>query len=488
MGGLRVCPDRFKDGAAFQDGLYFSRPGIQFLLTSETDPLELGIFVSHERIFDILKIHMEFIPSEELCVKRAPKIALLIETSNAYARGLLRGIVAYIREHQPWSLYLSEHNRGDKVPSWLSSWKGDGIIARIENPSIAAALRNLSAPIVDVSAARLVPSLPWFETDDGAVAHLAAEHLLERGFSNFAFAGDSRFNWSKWRGEHFENCIRAAGHQCSVYNSPRRPPPDDDSLIEDLANWLKELPKPVGVMACYDFRGQQVLDACRRHNIAVPDEVAVIGVDNDELLCELSDPPLSSVIPSTHRTGYEAAALLDQMLKGRRVKGETHLIPPIGVATRQSTDVLAIHDRNIARALHYIRNNACNGINVQDVIKAVPQSRRLLEKRFQKYIGRTPHEEIIRVQLDRVKQLLTQTDLPLEEVAQRSGFAHVEYLSVAFKRETGMPPSKFRLMNRPPTEGANHAAASSSTQTAGFVKHHRMGTSGTDPKSPFGLA
>lgn len=384
-----------------------------------------------------------------LVVTRPPKIALLIETSNAYARGLLRGIVAYIRQHQPWSLYLSEHNRGDKVPSWLTSWKGDGIIARIENPSIAEALRGLSVPIIDVSAARLIPELPWFETDDGAIALLAAEHLLERGFHHFAYAGDSRFKWSNWRGEHFANCIRAAGHDCIVYKAQRHFSPDDDRQIEDLAAWVKSLPKPVGVMACYDFRGQQLLDACRRHNIAVPDEVAVIGVDNDELLCELSDPPLSSVIPSTHRTGYEAAALLAEVMQGRRVKGEAHLIPPIGVATRRSTEVLAIQDRNIARALHFIRANACTGINVQDVIKAVPQSRRLLEKRFQKFIGRTPHEEIIRVQLDRVKHLLTQTDLPLEEVAQRSGFAHVEYLSVAFKRETGVPPSKFRTMNKP---------------------------------------
>jgi LacI family transcriptional regulator len=391
--------------------------------------------------------------------ENTPKIALLIETSNAYARGLLRGIVAYIRQHQPWSLYLSEHNRGDKAPAWLSSWKGDGIIARIENASMAEALRKVSVPVVDVSAARLLPGLPWFETDDGAIALLAAEHLLERGFTNFAYAGDDRFNWSKWRGEHFVNCVRAAGHSCSIYKSQHHFAADDDRLIDDLAGWIKSLPKPVGIMACYDFRGQKVLDACRRHQIAVPDEVAVVGVDNDELLCELSDPPLSSVIPNTHRTGFEAAALLAEVMQGRRVKGEAHLIPPIGVATRQSTEVLAIDDRNIARALHFIRNNACNGINVQDVIKAVPQSRRLLEKRFQKYIGRTPHEEIIRVQLDRVKQLLAQTDLPLEEIAQRSGFAHVEYLSVAFKRETGVPPSKFRQMNKTtPPESFRQAA------------------------------
>lgn len=379
----------------------------------------------------------------------APKIALLIETSNAYARGLLRGIVAFIRERGTWSIHLSEHTRGDKAPSWLSSWNGAGIIARIENPAIAEALRPLKVPIVDVSAARLIPSLPWFETDDGAIAHLAAEHLLERGFRNFAYAGDNRFNWSKWREEHFVNSLRASGHSCAVFAGPGKGSRGDDEETNELAEWIRGLPKPVGVMACYDFRGQQVLNACRRIGVAVPDEVAVIGVDDDELLCELSNPPLSSVIPNTYRTGYEAAALLDEMIAGRRFKGEAHLIAPLGVATRQSTDVLAIHDRNIARALHYIRNHACNSINVQDVIKAVPQSRRLMEKRFVKFIGRTPHQEIIRVQLERVKQLLTQTDLSLDAIAERAGFAHVEYLSVAFKRETGMPPSKFRLLNRP---------------------------------------
>jgi LacI family transcriptional regulator len=382
-------------------------------------------------------------------LKSAPKVALLIETSNAYARGLLHGVVAFIRERQPWAIYLSEHTRGDRVPSWLSSWDGSGIIARIENPTIAEALRPLNVPVVDVSAARLIPSLPWFETDDGAIAHLAAEHLLERGFTHFGYAGDHRFNWSKWRGEHFVNCIRAAGHTCSVFSQKRKAARSADEVTDELAAWIRDLPKPAGVMACYDFQGRQVLDACRRTGVAVPDEVAVIGVDNDELLCELASPPLSSIIPNTYRTGYEAAALLDKMMAGGRFKSEAHLIAPIGVATRQSTDVLAIHDRNVARALHYIRNHACSGINVQDVIRNVPQSRRLMEKRFSKLIGRTPHQEILRVQLERVKQLLTQTELSIDEIAERCGFAHVEYLSVAFKRELGIPPSKFRVLNRP---------------------------------------
>lgn len=388
-------------------------------------------------------------PGEAKLRPAPPKVALLVETSNAYARGLLRGVVAYVREHRPWSLHLSEHNRGDQMPRWLATWKGSGIIARIENPAIAEALRKVDLPIVDMSAARLLPSLPFFETDDGAVANMAAEHLLERGFKAFAFAGDDRFNWSKWRCEHFQNSIRAAGHPCFIYQPSKTFALDDEQQIEDLARWIQKLPKPIGIMACYDLRGQQTLDACRRLGVPVPDEVAVIGVDNDDLLCELSDPPLSSVIPNTYRTGYEAAKLLDEMMGGRKVRGETHLIPPSGIAVRQSTDVLVIHDRNVARAIHFIRQHACDGINVKDVLKAVPHSRRLLESRFHKYLGRTPHEEILRVKLNRVKQLLIESDLSLEAIAERAGFAHEQYLSVAFRREVGMPPTAFRSVNRP---------------------------------------
>jgi len=374
------------------------------------------------------------------------KVALLIETSNAYARGLLQGVVAWQREHRPWSLFLAEHTRGDKPPAWLADWDGDGIIARIENAAIARALRRLRLPMVDLSAARLLPALPWFETDDAAIAQAAFEHLRERGFRNFAFCGDPRFNWSAWRQEHFERAVLAEGGACQVH-VPASADADHDAT-GDLARWLRKLPKPVGIMACYDLCGVQLLDACRRLEVPVPDEVAVVAVDNDELLCELAHPPLSSVIPNTRRTGYEAAALLDRLMNGGKARGETHLIPPLGVATRQSTDVLAIEDPHVSRAVRYIREHACDGINVRDVLRAVPQSRRLLEARFRKLLGRTPHEEILRVQLRRVMQLLMETDLPLETVAERTGFAHPEYLSVVFRREVGLPPSRYRAQGR----------------------------------------
>ena len=379
---------------------------------------------------------------------RARKVALLIETSNAYARGLLHGIIAYTRERGPWSAYLAEHGRGDSPPAWLAKWDGDGLIARIENPAIALALKNLRIPIVDVSAARLMPKLPWFETDDAAIARLAAGHLMERGLKHFAYCGDPKFNWSAWREEHFEKHIRAAKFPCSIYRPPSPLVGDEDTEVRRIGEWVASLPKPVGIMACYDFRGRQVLDACRRRGIAVPDEVAVIGVDNDELLCNLSDPPMSSVIPNMHQTGYRAAELLDRLMAGARVRAEANLIQPMGIATRQSTDVLAIDDANLVRAIRFIRERACEGISVKDVLRAAPQSRRVLESRFKKSLGRTPHEEILRVQLDRARMLLAETDLPMAQIAERTGFKHVEYFSVVFKRDTGSPPSRYRAMNR----------------------------------------
>jgi LacI family transcriptional regulator len=378
-----------------------------------------------------------------LASSRRRQVALLIETSNAYARGLLQGVVHYIREHRPWSFHLMEQGRGDDPPDWLEHWKGDGIIARIETPRIARAVVKSGLPAVDVSAARLVPALPWVETDDEQIARLAAEHLLQRGFKHFAYCGDARFNWSVWREQHFCAAVEPAKHPVHVFRS-KSAGADLSAQSGDLRRWLRELPKPVGIMTCYDIRGLQVLDACRGAGLAVPGEVAVIGVDNDALLCDLASPPMTSVIPNTHRTGYEAAALLDRMMGGKVVKPVAHLIAPLGVAARQSTDVLAVEDRSVAQAVQFIRDHACEGINVSDVLGAVPLSRRVLEQRFQRLLGRTPREEILQVRLARVRQLLAETDLPLYLVAERTGFEHVEYLSVVLKRETGRTPSEFR--------------------------------------------
>jgi LacI family transcriptional regulator len=202
------------------------------------------------------------------------------------------------------------------------------------------------------------------------------------------------------------------------------------------------------VFACYDIRGREVLDACRLAEVDVPHQVAVIGVDDDELLCELSDPPLSSVVPDTRRAGWVAAELLAGWMAGRRPRRTAHRIPPLGVTTRRSTDMLAVEDPELAAALRFISEHACQGITVNDVLGQVPLSRRVLESRFQRVLGRSPHHEILRVQLERAKQLLVQRHLTLGAVAHGAGFRNGEYLGTVFKRELGLTPGQYRKLHR----------------------------------------
>ena len=377
---------------------------------------------------------------------RRRSVALLIETSNAYARGLLSGIVDYIHSHDAWSIYLPEQERSAPPPEWIRRWKGDGIIARIETKETAAALQKTGIPTVDVSAARHYPGVPWVETDDAVIATLAAEHLLQRGFKYLGFCGDAEFNWSTWRRNYFRTEVEKAG--CDFYAYETAANEMNASSLENerkrIAEWLKNLPRPIGLLASYDIKAQLVLDVCRELEIAVPEEIAVLGVDNDELLCSLADPPLSSVVPNSRKTGFEAARLLDQMMNGDEVSKEGLLIEPLGVETRQSTDILAIDDTDVAAALQFIRQHAFSGINVNDIVRHVNISRRVLETRFRNVIGRTPHEEILRQRIMRVKKLLAETDMTLRQIATRTGFEHTEYLTVAFKRETKQTPTQFR--------------------------------------------
>lgn len=381
---------------------------------------------------------------------RRRNVALLIETSNAYARGLLVGITAFLRRHEPWSIVLPEQERGAVPPRWLNNWQGDGIIARIENEEIAQEVMKLDVPVVDVSAARVVPSVPWVETDDSAIADLVFQHFFERGYRHFAYCGDDRFQWSRWRRERFVKLAEEAGYRCEVFELPITSGKtlDSTATASGLIAWLKALPKPVGIMVAYDIKGQQLLDACREVGVSVPEDVAVVGVDNDEILCELCSPPLSSVAPDTFHTGLQAAQLLHEMMAGQAVEPKGHFLKPLRLVVRQSSAGFAIADPQIAKAMRLIREHACDGISVGDVLEHVPLSRRTLESRFRKLVGRSPHEEILRLKIERIRQLLEETDLPLTAIARRTGFAHDEYLSVAFKRVVGVPPSEYRQEHR----------------------------------------
>ena len=378
------------------------------------------------------------------------KVALVIETSNAYARDLLHGVRSWVREHGAWAMRLTEHGRGADVPGWLQDWRGDGIIARVENEAIAAALKATKLPVVDVSAALPQPRFPRVITDSRAVTQLAAAHLIERGFKHFGYCGEPRFLWAHQRAGYFKDHLRQAGFECSVFTPANRSNRAGrmEKEVLAIARWLRGLPKPVGILACYDIVGQQVLEACQFAGLAVPDAVAVLGVHNDELLCDLCDPPLTSVIPNARRAGYVAAGLLSEMMNRRRVPVEDHLVEPIGVAARQSTDVVAVRDEKVAAAIRFIREHAQANIVVGDVLRALPMSRTLLERKFKESLGCTPHEHIQNTRMERVKTFLATTTLPIAAIADRMGFEHVEYLSVAFRRATGLSPRDYRTRHR----------------------------------------
>jgi len=378
-------------------------------------------------------------------------VAILIETSRAYGRGLIRGISRYNTERGQWSTYFQPQGLGDPPPPWLAKWRGNGIIARIEDRRLAKAAAQSRRPVVNLRGTLSDVVFPFIGSDNEAIARMGADHLLERGFQHFAFFGLSRgyHPGLDRRSDCFHRFIEKAGYPCEVLHPPlRKRAPSWEQDQEWLARWIARLPKPIAIMAANDDRGLQLLDACRRVGVVVPDEVAVLGVDNDEYLCGLSLPPLSSIDVDSETTGYQAAALLDRMMDGKRPPKRIAETVPAGVVTRRSTDVLATDDRDVIRAVRYIRENACRTIQVPDILEHVSMSRAALEPRFRSVLGRTLHQEVQRLRIERVKSLLAETDLPIKQIALQSGFKNVQYLTRVFSAAVGQTPAAFRK-NRP---------------------------------------
>ena len=378
------------------------------------------------------------------------RVALIVETSSAYGRRILRGIRRYVHTHQSWSIFLEHRSLSTHPPHWLDGWGGDGIISRSTTERLAKATARSHVPIVDLTDRFGSFGQPQVWSDDRAIAQLGADHLRERGFKRFAFCGFSRESWSARRLAEFSSIVKGIGEECYVYESPWFG--DDanswETEQERISAWLASLPRPVGIMTCNDLRGQHVLDACRTLGLAVPEEVAVVGVDDDEEVCELCEPPLSSIIPNAELVGYKAAELLDALMSGQDGEVTRLDVPPLGVVTRQSTDILAIDDPDVAAAVHYIREHACRGACVDDVLAHVPISRSILERRFRQILDCSPQGLIRRMQLKRVKQLLIDTELPLMQVSQMAGFKHLEHMCAVFKREVGESPGVFRRKTR----------------------------------------
>lgn len=375
----------------------------------------------------------------------ALRVALLVETSREYGRGLLRGIIRYQRKHGPWSITFQPHGLGEPPPAWLRTWKGDGIIARINDLATARAVKRLGVPVIDLRASVPGINLPVVGIDNSQVVHLAVEHFLERGFRHFAFCGTpyGHHRYQDERSDRFRQELKTRGYECSVYKHSSKPL-DAERELRHLTAWLARLPRPCALMTCHDDRGQQVLDACLRAGYAVPDEIAVLGVDNDEFLCHLTTPPMSSIDVDAPLIGYEAGALLDQLMHGRQTAPLPRFFPPRRIVERQSTSIIAVEDRHVASTARSIRDGACTAMSVDDVLRKVPLSRSAAYRRFRQQLGRSPKQEQMRVRMARARELLEDTDLSIADIAQRIGYDEAKYFIHVFKQQTGTTPLRYR--------------------------------------------
>ena len=379
---------------------------------------------------------------------RCPHVAVCVDQFRSHGRGVMRGIAEFVETYGPWSLFIDPLADSNYPKGRSENWRGDGILTYIEDPLRAERLRRSGIPTVELFAYRSDRLLPLVAHDDIAIGRMGAEHLMGRHFRYFAFCGYAGALWSDRRQQGFVEFLTGEGYPPPACLSIERPKTlaEWEEVQKDLTAWLRQLRKPVGLMACSDHHAQRILDACQRAGVIVPEEVAVIGVDNDEETCRLSNPPLTSVILNSDRVGYEGAKLLNKLMRAKAKPDPAPplLVPPLGIVTRRSTEVTAINDPLIANAARLIRERACHGLAVDELLRHFGISRSIFYQRFHDSLGRSPHYEILRVQLDRVKSLLSQTSLPLKKIAEMSGFNNPNYLNVAFKREIGVTPGEYR--------------------------------------------
>jgi LacI family transcriptional regulator len=377
---------------------------------------------------------------------RRPHVALIIETSLGSGRDILRGVARYVREHEPWALYHEPHGLEASVPQWLRRWNGDGIIARIQTRRIAQQLAASGIPVVDVLGVVPELSFPLVLVDNIAIARMAAEHLLERGFRRFGFFGIEGENWSEQRYAGFCAAVSGVQSQVPICRLPRdaKGRRSWERAENHIARWIASLPKPAGVLICSDQRGSQFLEACRRAGVSVPNDLAVVSVDNDEPLCEVCLPPLSSVEPGHLNVGYQAAALLDSLLRGGSASRKALQLQPLETVTRQSSDTLAVADPRVGMALRLIREHAPSGMRIDDIAREVGLSRSVLQRRFRATLHCSIHQEILNVRIRHARELLATTEISLAAVAEQAGFKHQEYLGAVFRARVGKTPAQVR--------------------------------------------
>ncbi|TWT88178.1 Xylose operon regulatory protein [Pseudobythopirellula maris] len=384
-------------------------------------------------------------------MKKTPQVGLLIETARGYGREVSLGIARYARLHGPWSFHLTPGDFEQSLPA-MQHWNGDGLFARLATPELTEQVLSANLPTIalDMSEEQLledslVSRFAELRVDSEKAAWLAAAHLLKRCYPEYGFVGAPGQVWSERRREAFCQAIRKAGHTAHVYEF--QDITGDGGWEHEqphLLEWIVNAPKPIGIMACNDEHGLHVLDACREAGLNVPQDVAVVGVDNDELLCELSNPTLSSVALNAVEGGFQAAARLDKMMREGNCDNRCIMVDALRVVTRLSTDTFAVNDRSVAEALAYIKQSQGRDISADLVVERTQISRRELDARFRELLGHSVATEIQRERLKHAKRLLVETDYSIPEVAAAAGYSSASYMIQVFRRELDITPAKYR--------------------------------------------
>ncbi len=382
------------------------------------------------------------------------KVLLLIESARGFGRDLIKGIASYARFHGPWSIYTYapffrsiEKNR--EILNRLQGENIDGVISRqMRDVSI---LEQMNIPVIFASTIKpknvQVPEkFPIIASDNQQIGKLAAEHLINCGFTNFAYCGYSNIGWSQERFNSFQRALNKKGFKANNYLHPSTKKLQHwEHERSILANWLCSIPKPVGIMTCSDDRSRDLIEASKTIDIRIPEEVAVLGVDNDNLLCEMTNPTLSSIATDTENAGFRAAELLDNLMLGRdKLRGQKIIINSTHVEIRHSTDVLVIKDDEVLSAMQYIRDNGRQMIVVDDVVKSTCLSRRSLERRFSKTLDRSVNDEICRVRIDHISKMLSETNMTQLQIAHAVGFSSIDNLRRFFHRKKSLTPLEYR--------------------------------------------
>ncbi len=379
------------------------------------------------------------------------RVILHIETSRACGRGILLGIARYSQLYSMWQItqqlpfYLdNKTNNRHNESSWPERWLADGMI--VARPEVPQEIMEIGIPIIGIDVREPIPGLPNIVGDAYAIADLAINHFLERGFKNIAYCGFSNITWALERGDAFEQKLNEAGLQMHCFYQPEitnRSSWDDQIIL--LSEWLKKLPKPLAIFACNDDCSKQINQACKMLSLRVPDDIAILGVDNDEMICLPSSPPLSSIVLNFERAGFEAAQLLDRMITGKeKPQDQKIFLKPTHIITRQSTDVLAIEDADVSRAVRFIYQNANHVIQVNDIVKEVAISRRKLENKFRAILGHSINSEIRRIRVQRISQMLIETNQSIEQIAINLGYTDATHISRYFRKEKGISPQAYR--------------------------------------------